>query len=134
MTRQRAGSAITAVAAIGFFVTAALHTAGYSSVVRSAAQASEKLRALLPLLWLGIAFDFVVLGLIVGVVALRPIGPARIILAVAAICPFAAAGLQIRFLGFIPPTPILIGVGVVTLLGAMVLPPTRVTPGGVAGR
>lgn len=130
MTRQRAGSAITGVAAIGFWGAAALHSSGYSSVVRASAQAPEMVRALLPLLWLAIAFDLAVLGLIVAVVALRPAGPARIILAAASICPFADAGLQVRFLGFIPPTSILIGVGVVTLIGAMVLPPARVTPRG----
>ena len=132
MTRQQIGSVITAVAATGFLGTAALHTAGYSSVVRSSAQAPEMLRGLLPLLWLAVAFDLVVLGLIVAVVALRPGGPARIILAVAAICPLAAAGLQIRFIGFIPPTAILIGVAVVTLIGAIALPPARVTPAGAA--
>ena len=132
MTRRQVGSVITAVAAIGFWGAAALHSMGYSSVVRASAQAPEMLRGLLPLLWLPVAFDLVVLGPIVAVVALRPGGPARIILAVAVICPLAAAGLQIRFLGFIPPTAILIGVGVVTLIGAMVLPSTRVTPVGVA--
>ncbi len=133
MTRRQAGSRITGVAALGFLGSAALHTAGYSSIVRASAQAPEPARHLLPMLWLGIAFDFAVLGVIVAVVALRPSGPTRIILAIAAICPLVAAGLQIRFVGFIPPTAILLGVGVVTLIGAMFLPSTRVTPAGVAG-
>jgi hypothetical protein len=132
MARQRLGSGITAVAAIGFWVTAALHTAGYSSVIRSAGQAPETVRRLLPLLWLALSSDLVVVGLIVALVAFRPGGPARIILTVAAICPLAAAGLQIRFIGFIPPTAILIGVGIVTLIGASVLPPTRLTSVGDA--
>ncbi len=132
MTRRQTGSVITGVAAMGFWAAAALHSALYSSVVRASAQAPDKVRALLPMLWLGIASDFIVLGLIVAVVALRPGGPARIILTVAAICPLAAAGLQIRFVGFIPPTAILIGVCVVTLIGAMLLPSTRVTPVGAA--
>jgi len=92
-----------------------------------AAQAPERVRSLLPILWLALSFDFTVVGLIVAVLALRPGGPARIILAVAAICPFAAAGLQIRFIGFVPPTAILLGVGVVTLVAAIILPSTPVT-------
>jgi hypothetical protein len=132
MIRRQVGSVITAVAAIGFLATAAYHSSGYSSVVRMAAEAPERVRSLLPMLWLGISFDFTIVGLIVAVVALRPRGPARIILAVAAICPFAAAGLQLRFIGFIPPTAILIGVGVMTLVAAIILPSTRVTQAGVA--
>jgi hypothetical protein len=127
MTRRQVGSVITAVAAIGFLATAAYHSSGYSSIVRAAAEAPERVRSLLPMLWLGISFDFTVVGLILAVVAFCPGGPARIILALAAICPFAAAGLQIHFIGFIPPTAILLGVGVVTLVGAIILPSTRVT-------
>jgi hypothetical protein len=41
-----------------------------------------------------------------------------LILVIAAICPLAAAGLQIRFLGFIGPTAILLGVGILTLVAA----------------
>jgi len=133
MTRGRVGSVITGVAALGFWGAAALHSAAYSSVVRASAAAPELLRRLLPLLWLQISFDFTVLGLIVAFVALRPVGPARIILAVAALCPLGAAGLQIRFTGFIYPTAVLIGVGVATWIAAMVLPSTRVTPARVSG-
>lgn len=130
MMRRQVGSAITAIAAFGFWATAVYHGTGYSSVVRASTQAPEMLRAVLPILWLSFAFDLVVLGLIVAVLAFRPSGPARIILVVVAIYPLAAAGLQIRFIGFILPTALLIGVGIVTLIGAMVLPPTRGdTPG-----
>ncbi len=130
MTRQRLGGVLTGIAAGGFLATAAFHTTGFSSVVNAAALAPERVRALLPMLWLAIAFDFVVLGLIVAVVAFRPEGPARCILALATISPFAAAGLQIRFVGFILPTAILVGVGVLTLICAIVLPSIRVKPAG----
>jgi hypothetical protein len=128
MTRRQAASVITIVASIGFLGTAAFHSSGYASIVRLAAQAPERVRALLPMLWLGIAFDFSVLGLIVGVMGLRQVGPVRVVLALAAICPFAAAGLQICFIGFILPTAILIAVGVVTLIGAAVCPSPRARP------
>ncbi len=130
MTRQRLGAALTGVAAVGFFATAAFHTTGYSSVVNAAALAPERVRVLLPMLWLAITFDFAVMGLIVAVVAFRPEGPARSILPVVAICPFAAAGLQIRFVGFILPTAILSGVGALTLVCAIVLPSARVKQTG----
>ena len=130
MTRQRLGGVLTGIAAAGFLATAAFHTTGYSSVVNAAALAPGRVRALLPMLWLVISFDFAVLGMIVAVVAFRPEGPARSILSVAALSPFAAAGLQIRFFGFILPTAILIVVGVLTLICAIVLPSTRVKPAG----
>ncbi len=128
MTRQRLGTVLTAVAAAGFFATAAFHTTGYSSVVNAVALAPERVRVLLPMLWLAITFDFTVMGLIVAVLAYRPEGPVRSILPVVAICPFGAAGLQIRFVGFILPTAILIGVGVLTLICAIVLPSARPKP------
>jgi hypothetical protein len=34
---------------------------------------------------------------------------------------FAAAGLQLRFIGFVPPTAILLGVALVTLTAAAVM-------------
>ncbi len=132
MTRRQAEAVIAGIAAIGLLGTAPLHSAGYSSVVRASAQAPEMVRGLLPMPWLQIGFDFAVLGILVGVVAFRPGGPARIILVVAAICPLATAGPQIRFIGFIPPTAILIGVGIVTLIGAMIAPSTGVTPVNLA--
>lgn len=109
MTRPKVGSIIAGLAAIGFLGTAALHSSGYTSVVNAAGQAPEAVRPLIPMLWLALSFDFIVLGLVVGVVAARPTGPARLILGIAAVAPIAAAVLQIRFIGFIPPTAILIG-------------------------
>ena len=122
MTRRRAGTIISGLAAIGFLGTAALHSTGYASVLKAAGQVPEAVRPLIPMLWLAFAFDLVILGLVVGVVAARPVGPARLILGIAAVAPLAAAALQVRFVGFIPPTAILIALAVTTLVGAAVLP------------
>jgi len=68
------------------------------------------------------SFDLAVIGLMVGVLALRPSGGRRSLLAIAALCPLSAAALQLRFIGFIPPTGILLAVAGLTLLGAAVSP------------
>jgi hypothetical protein len=44
-----------------------------------------------------------------------------VVLAVAALTPLGAAGLQMRFLGFIPPTALLIALGSITLTAAALL-------------
>ena len=72
------------------------------------------------MLWLAFSFDLAVLGLIIGVLVARPRDVARPILVIAALCPFSAAGLQLSFIGFVPPTAILIVLGVVTWAGAVV--------------
>ncbi len=122
MTRQRAGSIIAAFASVGLIATAALHSTGYNSVAQLALQAPTELHALVPALWLAFALDLAVVGLIVGVVAFRPTTSGRLILVIAAVSPLGAAGLQLWFLGFIPPTGILLGVGGLALLAAGVLP------------
>lgn len=122
MTRRRSGSILAAVASAGYIATAALHGTGYGWVADLALQAPAELRTLAPALWLSFAFDLVVVGLIVGVVALRPSPTGRLVLAIAAACPLAGAALQLRFLGFIPPTGILLALGVLTLVAAAVLP------------
>ena len=124
MSRRTVGRVITGLAAIGFLGTAALHTSGYNGVVTRAAQAPEAIRPLISMLWLAFSFDFTILGLIVAVLAAKPSPVTRLILGITAIAPIAAAGLQLRFIGFIQPTSILIAVAVVTLLGAAILPAT----------
>jgi hypothetical protein len=84
----------------------------------------------MPALWLVFSSDLVVLGLIVGALALRPSEVARPILTIAALCPIIAAGLQLWFIGFVPPTALLIALGVLTLLSAASWPrPGAVTAG-----
>ncbi len=122
ITRQRAGSIIAAVAAIGFIGTAALHSTGYDSISQLSVGTPHKLQILIPALWLAFSLDLTVLGLIVAVISWQHPPGSRLILAIAALCPIGAALLQIRFLGFIPPTGILLGVGGIALVAAGVLP------------
>jgi hypothetical protein len=121
MTRRKIGSILAGVACLGFLATAWLHSTGYSSVTELAADVPSRLGAVMPALWLMFSFDLVILGLIVGVVAYRPSATARAILWIAALAPLAAAGLQLRFLGFIPPTAILITLGALTLAAGALL-------------
>jgi len=122
MNRQRAGAIVAALASVGFIATAALHSTGYDSVTRLSMHAPTELHALVPALWLSFAFNLTVVGLVVGVVAFRPGSAGRLILTIAAACPMSAAGLQLWFLGFIPPTGLLLAIGGLTLVAAGILP------------
>jgi hypothetical protein len=135
MTRARLGSILAALAAVGYLATAWLHSTGYDSVTELAAAGPSDLAALAPALWLVFSLDLVILGLIVAVTAWRPTGPARLVLLVAAFGPLGAAALQLRYLGFIPPTAILLVLGALTLVAAAVTeahpatpPPRQATP------
>jgi hypothetical protein len=132
MTRMRRGSIITGIAAVGFLGTAVLHSTGYSWITQLAEQSPGVLRTLAPALWLSFALDLVVIGLILAVLAVRPCAIARPLLVVASLCPIGAAMLQLRFLGFVPPTGILFGVGALTLVAAAVTPPSRADRRGSA--
>lgn len=129
MTRLRVGRAVSGLAALGFLATAVLHGSG-TSVVRLAQESPGVLRQVVPALWLAFSVDLSVVGLIVAIAAFRPAASSRSILAVASACPLSAAGLQVRYIGFVLPTAILITVGLLTLAGAAVLPP----PPGLKGR
>ena len=122
MTRRRIGTALTAAAAISFVVTAGIHITGYDSVSALAREGPADLASLVPALWLVFAFDLVIIGLIVGVVAIGGATGGRLIMVLAALCPLGAAGLQICFLGFIPPTAILVTVAALTLMAAGMRP------------
>lgn len=124
MTRQKAGSIIAGIAAAGFIGTAAIHSTGYDSISRLAKQAPPDLGAVVPALWLAFSLDLCVVGLIMAIIAFRPRMFIRSVLVVAALCPLSAAALQLWFLGFIPPTAILLSVGGLTIIAAGVLPGT----------
>lgn len=122
MPRRRLGRALTLAAALSFVATAGIHLTGYDSVTALASEGPADLAALVPALWLAFSLDLAVIGLILGVVAIRLAAGGRLILVVAALCPLGAAGLQLRFLGFIPPTAILLAVAGLTLVAAGVRP------------
>ena len=111
MSRGKIGRLMTAVAAGGAVATAALHATGYPSVVRLSSAIQGRLGAAIPALWLAFSTDLAVLGLIMGVVAVRPGRGARLIVGIASLCPLSAAALEVLFLGVMPPTLILLAVG-----------------------
>jgi hypothetical protein len=122
MTRERVARFLVGLAFLVFLGTAALHSTGYDSVVRLAKDVPGLMGRVMPGLWLSLSFDLTVLGLIVGILAWRPRDVARPILAIAGLCPLSAAGLQLRFIGFVPPTGILLVLGVLTWTTAAVWP------------
>ncbi len=125
MTRVQSARFLTGVSSLGFVGIAALHSTGYDSITRVSRDLPAPMGDVMPVLWLVFSSDLVVLGLIVGALALRPTDMARPILAIAAICPLVAAGLQLWSIGFVPPTALLIALGVLTLVSAANWPPRR---------
>lgn len=132
MTRDQVARLLAGLAALGFLGTATLHSTGYDSIERLAKNVPGVFGQVMPALWLAFSLDLTVLGLIVGTVALRPADVGRPILVIAALCPLAAAGLQLKFIGFIPPTGLLMALGVLTWASAaMWSPRSGVTRAGV---
>jgi len=122
MNRRVVGTVLAWIAAFGFLGTAGLHSTGLGSARELAASAQGPFRDVIPALWLAFSVDLCVLGLVVAAAAARPIGPARFVLVFAAASPVGAAILQLRYIGFIPPTAILLTVGLIAVLSAVVLP------------
>jgi len=121
-SRYTVGRAVTGVAAAGFLATALIHSTGFHSVAALALEGPAELAALMPALWLVFSFDLVVLGLILAVAAFRPSATSRWMAGIASLCPLGAAGLQLWYIGFIPPTAILLAIGVLAASAALVLP------------
>ena len=122
MTRTGKARLLTGLAGLGFLFTAGLHSTGYDSVARVADDVPGMIGRIMPGLWLAFSFDLTVLGLILGVLAIWPSRVARPILVIAAASPLAAAGLQLRLVGFIPPTGLLTGLGLLTMVAAATWP------------
>lgn len=131
VTRENLGRIFAWAAAAGFVGTAVLHGTGYRAVATLAAGSPGGLDALVPAMWLAFSLDLAVVGLIIAVVAWKRSRDGGLILALGSLCPFGAAVLQIVFLGFIPPTAILLVVGGVTLAAAGLL--GRGSRAGTAG-
>ncbi len=121
MNSRRAGAVLGFLAALGFVATAGLHATGYGSVSRLAGEAPAELAPLIRALWLFFSFDLVIFGLIIAAVANTQMLGGWLIVVIAALCPLAAAGLQIGFLGFIGPTAILLGIGILALVAGATL-------------
>jgi len=121
MSRKKLATLTTVLTGLGFFATAGIHLTGLDSIRALAAQGPSDLEALAPALWISFSLDLVVLGLILLVVAIRPIGPARLVVAICGLAPLGAACLQLCYLGFIPPTAILLTIAVLAFGSAALI-------------
>ncbi len=125
MHRPRLAFVLTAIASAGCFVIAGLHAMGFDTVLRLAREGPPDLPPLVSLLWIQVSADFLVTGVVVAIVAFRPGATARTILIAASLIPLATAGLQLRFLGFLPSTAMVLALGLLMLGAAAAQPATR---------
>jgi hypothetical protein len=107
----RTARVLRLAAGIGLLVIALLHGLGYLKV-SPLAGAFGHFEGLFRDLWLSFATHYLVLGCIVLLAAGRDTTGTRVLLGFAALVPLADALLQIVYVGFIPPTGILLGVAV----------------------
>jgi hypothetical protein len=98
-----------------YLITALLHHLGYGPITQLAEQGPEDLRPLVPPLWLSFSASLIVLALIILAVARAPNPYRRRVLVLAACGPIVGAALQLAYLGFIPPTAMLLVDGLVVL-------------------
>jgi hypothetical protein len=124
-TSPRLATGFRVATGIGLLLTAGLHGSGYPEIAKLAGASGGDVKLLLPDLWLGFSLHYLILGTLVLFAA----GPrnqltARL-LAVAALVPLGDALLQIAYLGFIPPTAILLVIAALSLVAAAA---TRNTP------
>jgi len=123
VSRKKVASILTGVTALGYLATAALHSTGHEFIAAQAEQAPPDLRALAPALWLMFSLDLTVLGLILGVIAFNSAtGGARYVVVIAGLCPLGAAVLQLIYLGFIPPTALLLAIAALSFVSAALMP------------
>ena len=118
MTRPRLAAIVSWVSACGFFLTAGLHGSAYGQIMRRAETAPETARGILAVLWLSAAVDLVIFGLVILAMARSSGTVAAAVIALAAVSPLAVAAMQVAFLGFVPPTAILLALGALTLWAA----------------
>ena len=117
MTRSRAAVVLARASGWGFLVVAALHGSAYGRIMAMAETAPEAIRRVLSVLWLSGSADLVAFGLVIIVVARGPGGAA--VIGLCALSPLAVAVLQIVFLGFVPPTAMLLALAGLTVAAAV---------------
>jgi hypothetical protein len=111
MTKERVATVTAAIGAGLLFVTAGFHFSAYPSVM---AQAPAQLRSLMSALWIAGGSSLIISGLLAVAATPLFIVRRRALLGIAALTPASMAVLQIVYLGFLPPTALL-------LLDALVL-------------
>jgi hypothetical protein len=134
MARQQNARILAAALAVGFLIAAALHVYGYRQVVLQAQRGFSNLAPLMSAVWLAFAAALVVLGGIVGLVALGRVTGGRWILALAGCFPLATVVLQLHFLGFTSSTAILSAIAAASFLGAIAFSNDAAPLAGGSGR
>lgn len=119
MTRPRLAVIVSRASACGFFLVAALHGSAYGRVMGMAPPGSESFRSVVSVLWLSGSADLVAFGLVLLAMARASGTVPALVTAFAAISPLVVAGLQVAFLGFLPPTAMLLALGALTLWAAL---------------
>jgi hypothetical protein len=105
MSKERLATITSSIGAGVMFATAGLHLSAYGSVT---AQAPADGRPLLAALWVACGISLMLTAvLVIAVTPLQTIRR-RAILLIAALTPLSIAVLQIAYLGFLPPTAILL--------------------------
>ncbi len=110
MTSPQVAHAFRWAAALGFFLTAAGHASAYGKMSNE------------PALWFCFSFQQLALGLIVALVARSPAPRDRLILFFAASAPLLESGVMMKYLGFILPTFLVLGSGLLALTAAVLFP------------
>lgn len=105
MTRERLASLSASVGAALVFGTAWFHLSGYGSVV---ARAPADLQRLVAALWVSGGVSLILAALLSVAATPLFVVRRRAILGIAALTPFSIAVLQVVYLGFLPPTALLL--------------------------
>lgn len=113
MNTERVAVVTAAIGAGLLFATAGVHLSAYSSVV---AQAPADVRPLMSGLWVAVGASLIISALLAIAATPLFIVRRRALLGMAALTPISIALLQIAYLGFIPPTALLLLDGTVLLV------------------
>ena len=105
MTKERGATLTAAIGAGLLFGTAGFHFSAYSSVL---AQAPTDLQPLVAALWVAVGASLIISALLAVAVTPLFIVRRRALLGIAALTPLSIAVLQIAYLGFLPPTALLL--------------------------
>jgi hypothetical protein len=105
MTRERLATVTAAIGAGLLFATAAVHLSSYPSVV---AQTPTDVRPLMSALWIAGGASLIISALLAVAVTPLFIVRRRALLGIAALIPVSIAAAQIAYLGFLPPTALLL--------------------------
>jgi hypothetical protein len=112
LTTARLATLGASIGAGLLFGTAVFHLSVYESVT---AQASTNLRPLMAAAWVAVGISLVLSGLLAVAATPLFVVRRRALLLIAALTPVSIAVLQLTYLGFIPPTALLLLDGVVLI-------------------